>query len=91
MKWIVKILSYPFKLVAISLIFLYKLCISPFFSNACRYTPTCSTYAIKAIKEFGVFKGCCLALKRILRCNPKSKGGVDPVPPNIKGDFKWLI
>lgn len=46
----------------------------------CRYIPTCSQYAIGAIEKYGPFKGAYLALKRILRCNPFSKGGCDPVP-----------
>ena len=50
------------------------------FHNHCKYYPTCSSYAIEAIENYGVFKGMILSLKRILRCNPLSKGGYDPVP-----------
>ena len=46
----------------------------------CRYIPTCSKYAVMAIEKHGPFKGVYLACKRILRCNPFSKGGFDPVP-----------
>lgn len=46
----------------------------------CRFYPTCSNYAIEAVERFGVLKGGYLSLKRILRCNPLFKGGVDPVP-----------
>ena len=46
----------------------------------CKFTPTCSEYAIQAIEKYGAFKGGFLALWRILRCNPFSKGGYDPVP-----------
>lgn len=46
----------------------------------CRFVPTCSAYAIEAISKYGAFKGGALALWRILRCNPFSKGGYDPVP-----------
>lgn len=91
MKWIVKILAYPFKLLLIGIIYVYKFCISPFFPNTCRFVPSCSTYAILAVKEFGVIKGSYLTIKRILKCNPKSKCGLDPLPVNIKGDIKWLI
>lgn len=60
----------------------YQLTLSPRFSNgACRYTPTCSQYAIEAIEIHGIFKGTLLALRRIARCNPFHKGGFDPVPP----------
>ena len=48
--------------------------------SACRFKPTCSEYAIEAIKEWGSIKGTYLAIKRILRCNPTSKIGYDPVP-----------
>lgn len=46
----------------------------------CKYTPTCSSYAIEALEKHGIFKGTILAVWRILRCNPFSKGGFDPVP-----------
>ena len=46
----------------------------------CKYYPTCSQYAIEAIEKYGALKGGFLAIKRILRCNPFSKGGYDPVP-----------
>ena len=49
-------------------------------NNHCRYIPTCSQYAIEAIEKYGSLKGTFLACKRILRCNPFSKGGFDPVP-----------
>ena len=48
--------------------------------NYCRYYPTCSNYAIEALNKYGFFKGWFLAIKRILRCNPFSKKGYDPVP-----------
>ncbi|MBQ9886864.1 MAG: membrane protein insertion efficiency factor YidD [Lachnospiraceae bacterium] len=50
------------------------------FSSNCKYTPTCSQYAIEALEKYGVVKGSFLAVKRILRCNPFAKGGYDPVP-----------
>ena len=53
----------------------------PFNSHyKCKYIPTCSNYAIMVINDFGAIKGSILAIKRILRCNPKSKGGID-LPP----------
>ena len=58
----------------------YQLFISPMFRSCCRFTPTCSQYAIESIERFGLIKGVFLTLKRILRCNPYSKGGYDPVP-----------
>lgn len=92
MKIIKKIIEFPFKIICIALIYFYKIFISPCFNNCCRFYPTCSTYALQAIKEFGVIKGIILAAKRILRCRPKSDCyGYDPIPINIKGDIKWLI
>ena len=58
----------------------YKVSISPQLPPACRYTPTCSEYAIEAIERRGVMVGGFLATKRVLSCNPFSRGGYDPVP-----------
>lgn len=70
------------KKVLIFLIKTYQMTLSPRFSHgSCRYTPTCSQYALEAIEIHGIFKGSLLAAWRILRCNPFSKGGWDPVPP----------
>ncbi|MBE6733207.1 MAG: membrane protein insertion efficiency factor YidD [Ruminococcaceae bacterium] len=62
------------------LIRLYQKGISPKKPSCCRFTPTCSQYAIEAITLHGAFKGSMLSVWRILRCNPFCKGGVDPVP-----------
>ncbi len=58
----------------------YQFFISPYFPSSCRYYPTCSYYAIDAIKTHGAIKGFCLTAWRLLRCNPWSAGGDDPVP-----------
>ena len=59
----------------------YQVAISPLKGRGvCRYTPTCSQYAIEAIEKYGALKGGLLAVFRIIRCNPFSKGGYDPVP-----------
>ena len=71
-----RILSMPF----IFLIRLYKKYISPHKSPSCRFTPSCSTYAIGALEEWGPVVGLGMAIWRIIRCNPFSKGGYDPVP-----------
>ncbi|MDD2294069.1 MAG: membrane protein insertion efficiency factor YidD [Bacteroidales bacterium] len=62
------------------LIKIYQVCISPFTPAACRFTPTCSAYAMEAIKKYGPFKGGFLSIKRILRCHPWGGSGYDPVP-----------
>lgn len=64
----------------IFLINIYKNYISPLFPPSCRYQPTCSQYAVDAIKTHGAFYGLWLAIKRVLSCHPLSKGGYDPVP-----------
>jgi putative membrane protein insertion efficiency factor len=73
---IIKILTLPF----ILLIKIYQLIISPLFQSSCRYTPTCSHYALEALKKYGVFKGGWLGVKRIFRCHPWGGSGYDPVP-----------
>ena len=67
--------------ILIGIIKLYRKCISPLKIPCCRFTPTCSAYAIEAISVHGCIKGTALAVWRILRCNPFCKGGYDPVPP----------
>ncbi|MCQ2146394.1 MAG: membrane protein insertion efficiency factor YidD [Bacteroidales bacterium] len=62
------------------LIRFYKVCISPYTPAACRFTPSCSQYALEAITKYGPFKGSWLAFKRILRCRPGGGSGYDPVP-----------
>ena len=71
-----KILIFPLVL----LIKFYQLCISPFTPPSCRFTPTCSQYALEALRKHGLFKGGWLALKRIFRCHPWGGSGYDPVP-----------
>lgn len=68
------------KHVLLWLVRFYQTAISPYKKPSCKYYPTCSNYALEAIERFGAFKGTCLALYRILRCNPFSRGGFDPVP-----------
>mgnify|MGYP003334533873 FL=1 len=63
-----------------ALVRLYQLTLSPFWGSQCRFHPTCSCYAIEALQRHGSIKGTGLAIYRILRCNPWSKGGIDPVP-----------
>ena len=58
----------------------YQVCISPLHKPCCRFYPTCSNYALEALKTHGVLKGGWYSFKRILRCNPLFKGGYDPVP-----------
>ena len=69
------------KKVCVALIKFYRKYISPLKTHGCcKYHPTCSQYAIEAYEKYGFFKGTFLTVWRILRCNPFSKGGYDPVP-----------
>ncbi len=65
--------------VAIAPIVLYQRVISPALPRRCKYEPTCSQYAVQAIRRFGILRGLVLAAWRLLRCNPFSHGGFDPV------------
>ena len=66
--------------VLIALIKVYQWTLSPFVGFHCRFSPTCSQYAIEAITKYGVLKGMFLGTKRIARCHPWCAGGHDPVP-----------
>ena len=57
----------------------YQYFVSPLFPATCRYTPTCSQYAIEAVARYGAVRGLYLAIRRILRCHPFARGGFDPV------------
>ncbi|WXS13305.1 membrane protein insertion efficiency factor YidD [Salmonella enterica subsp. enterica serovar Infantis] len=67
--------------VLIALIRVYQRLISPLLGPHCRFTPTCSSYGIEALRRFGVIKGSWLTVKRVLKCHPLHPGGDDPVPP----------
>lgn len=76
MQWLKKISIAPF----ILFIRIYQKFISPLTPATCRYTPTCSHYALEALKKHGPFKGGWLAIKRIVSCSPWGGSGYDPVP-----------
>lgn len=71
-----KLITYPFVL----LVRFYQIAISPLKPPSCRFTPTCSSYALEALKRHGLFKGGMLAIRRIMRCHPWGGSGYDPVP-----------
>ncbi len=64
---------------AVAAIRLYQKVISPMLPNSCRFYPSCSQYTVQAIRKYGAFKGTLMGSWRIMRCNPFSKGGFDPV------------
>ena len=65
--------------LVIAPIVIYQRAISPALPRRCKYEPTCSAYAVQAVREFGILRGLVLAAWRLLRCNPFSHGGFDPV------------
>jgi len=73
--WVSHILAYPL----IGLVRLYQVIIAPLFFPCCRFYPSCSSYALKALKRYGLLKGLYLSLARILKCHPFHPGGYDPV------------
>ncbi len=68
------------KRALLALLRFYRANVSPLLPPACRYTPTCSEYALDAVEQFGAFRGTLMAARRVLSCNPFSRGGYDPVP-----------
>lgn len=68
-----------FKKILIGAVRFYQRAISPYKKSCCRFTPTCSEYAIQAIEKYGSLKGMYLAFRRILRCNPFGDSGYDPL------------
>ena len=70
----------PLQWVAIKLIRLYQLIISPLLGPRCRFVPSCSEYGMEAIRVHGPLRGCWLTLLRLGRCHPLHPGGLDPVP-----------
>jgi len=70
----------PIKTILIAIVKVYQKTLSPLFPNSCRYYPTCSHYTITAIKTHNIFYALYLSTKRILKCNPLFKGGIDEVP-----------
>ena len=75
-QYLKKALSFPL----ILLVRFYQVCISPLKPATCRFTPTCSAYAIEALRKHGPVKGLYLTTKRLLRCHPWGGSGYDPVP-----------
>ena len=79
-----------FNNIFIKLIGFYKKHVSAGLNTRCKYTPTCSGYAVDALKKYNFFYAVFLIIYRLLRCNPLSKGGLDRVPDK-KSDTKWLV
>jgi putative membrane protein insertion efficiency factor len=67
--------------VLIALLRVYQVVVSPFIGPRCKFYPSCSNYAIEAVRVHGALRGSGMAVWRVVRCNPLSDGGLDPVPP----------
>jgi putative membrane protein insertion efficiency factor len=74
----------PARLALIGAIRLYQLTLSGWLGGQCRFSPTCSRYASEAIRSLGATRGLLLATRRVLRCNPFGRGGLDPVPSRAR-------
>lgn len=66
----------------------YQVALSPYFGMACRFHPTCSEYALSAVREYGAVRGGWMAMKRIAKCHPWHAGGIDPVPQRQDNGLK---
>ena len=75
----ISLVSIPAR-IATFVIHLYRRFLSPSFPRHCRYEPTCSAYALEALRTYGFLRGTALAARRIVRCHPFHPGGLDPVP-----------
>jgi putative membrane protein insertion efficiency factor len=74
------------KRLVIWLLTAYQRYISPLLPKACRFVPTCSEYTKQAIERHGIIFGAWLGLKRVLKCHPWHRGGIDPVPPKKRSN-----
>ena len=75
-----RVINALLKNALILLILFYKRAISPLLPPSCRFVPTCSQYALEAVRRYGPFKGGRMAIRRLLKCHPFNPGGYDPVP-----------
>jgi len=69
--------------IALLVVRVYQLLLSPFAGGACRFEPSCSRYAVEALEQHGAWRGLALAIRRLGRCHPLARPGIDPVPPRV--------
>lgn len=81
LRWVVRTVGAYTSAGLVALVRGYQLFVSPLLGPRCRFYPSCSTYAIQALRRHGPLRGLVLASWRLLRCNPWNRGGIDPVPP----------
>jgi len=80
MKTLGKAIDAAAKALVVGAIRSYQLALGPLIPLSCRFEPSCSRYALEAVRKYGPWRGCALAASRIIRCNPLNAGGYDPVP-----------
>ena len=73
----------PGRRMALAIVRAYQLLLAPFSGGACRFEPSCSVYAMEAIEQHGALRGSWLAVRRLARCHPFARPGLDPVPPSV--------
>ena len=83
MTHLAKILGLAARSALLSMVRAYRVLLSPLLGPACRFEPTCSAYAEEAIERLGIIRGGALAVRRILRCHPFARAGLDPIPVSI--------
>lgn len=88
--WLAFIVRVPQRLL-IALVQAYRLLLSPWLGSACRFTPTCSAYALEALQTHGAGRGSLLTVHRLMRCHPWCAGGHDPVPAAPRRLFTSLV
>jgi putative membrane protein insertion efficiency factor len=81
----------PAQRVLMGFVRAYRLLLSPWLGNACRFEPTCSNYALQAIQEHGAAVGTYMTLRRLARCQPFCQGGHDPVPESAPALFRHFV
>ena len=74
------VLGWPARMAVLGVVQVYRHTVGPMFAGRCRFYPSCSNYALAAVRTHGAFKGSVLAAWRLLRCSPLTEGGIDPVP-----------
>lgn len=90
MSWLRVVLNAP-RRVLIGLLRAYRLLLSPWIGNQCRFVPSCSAYGIEALERHGALAGSCLTVARLARCHPWCEGGLDPVPHTRPRLFTSLL
>ena len=83
------IFTYPLTLIALVLLWIYRKILTHGKTKCCHFVPTCSAYAWESVRSFGFFWGGYLTFKRLIRCNPRNKGGIDFPKLNLLGNYKW--